>query len=303
MAQARERRFIFPITTGRSGTVYLAELLRRNLTDAEVHHERLGFLDLGVETPDASHFTRFNTLGNAPEVRAFWRRKLERLRGGAPGRPPPATYVEISHPLIKAGLAENIAPLAEAGTVHFIILKRDVEAILWSLVNRFDFANLGFTWLFYLDPRYPNVLLDPAPFRRHGMAGCALWYIHEMFTRAEYYRLLLGGHPNLRFHDLDLAELQSPEGAARLLADLGASRAPEEVRAPGRRNESRAWHFGEDMRKRLPSAGRADGCGSRRRRARVLGGRAAVGRAAPGCTKGQRRSASPSRRSRSAINH
>jgi len=35
-------RFVFTVTTGRSGTLWLAELLRRNLEDAVVFHERVG---------------------------------------------------------------------------------------------------------------------------------------------------------------------------------------------------------------------------------------------------------------------
>lgn len=237
-----DKQFIFPITTGRSGTVYLSELLRLNLPkSAHVHHERIGFQTLGVESPDASHFTRFNSVGNDGRVQAFWRQKLQRLaKGGV------QTYAEVSHFLVKAGLIENIAPLAQTGQVDLIILRRDTPKILWSLVNRFDFYNYGFTWLFNLDPRYPNVIVNPKPFDSEGMPGHALWYIHEMWVRAEYYKLLLAGQPNIRLHEFDLSELITESGAARLLEALGHPVSAPKI--PPRANQTKQEFFGKDMR-------------------------------------------------------
>lgn len=251
-----DRQFVFPITTGRSGTVFLTELLRMNRPDAEVHHERLGFTRLGVDTPDASHFTFFNSVGNVPHVQAFWQRKLGRiLENGKPA------YAEISHFLVKAGLIENIAPLLDAGRVDLVVLTRDPAKILWSLTNRFEFANPGFTWLFYLDARYPNVILNSAPFAKHGAPGKALWYIHEMLARAAYYEQLAAEEPRLRIHRVDLSEITRQAGAARLLKALGWTNAAQTVRMPPRKNETKTWHFGEDMRRncqRLAESARAD---------------------------------------------
>ena len=75
-------RFVFTITTGRSGSAYLADLLGSNLQDATVFHERTGWLNFGVVTPDLSDFTVFNSIGNVEKVQAFWRRKLERDLAG-----------------------------------------------------------------------------------------------------------------------------------------------------------------------------------------------------------------------------
>lgn len=238
--------YVFPLTTGRSGTVFLTKLLELNWTGAEVHHERLGYTQLGVTTPDASHFTFFNSVGNVPHVRRFWRRKLGALAASGVDR-----YAEISHFLFKAGLVENLAPLTEAGEVHLVILTRDPFKIAWSYVNRFEFSNNGYTWLFALDPGYPNVLIEAAPFREHGMVGSALWYVHEVFARAEYYALLAAGMPNVHIHRIDLSELTTPEGAARLLGELGQEIAPEAVRIPPRQNESRQTFFDEKVETHL----------------------------------------------------
>ncbi|SDG57658.1 hypothetical protein [Paraburkholderia phenazinium] len=235
------KHFIFPITTGRSGTLYLTELLRRNLHNAEVHHERAGHTDLGVHHPDASDFTHFNTFGNDAHVQQFWTQKLHRIVNG-----PARVYAEISHPLVKAGLIENIAPLTRSGRVDLIILRRNTEDILWSLANRFDFVNNAFTWLFYLDPRYRNVIVNATPFISHGMYGAALWYIHEMWTRVEYYRRLLADDHDIYIHDVELSEIATGDGAMRLLRALGA--APTEIDLPPQLNATSQTFFGDDIR-------------------------------------------------------
>lgn len=218
----KAKQFIFPITTGRTGTTFVSHLLERNLPDhAEIYHERASFLGsrfhgFGIDTPDASHFTRFNTIGNDPWVQTFWAQKNARLINSET-----SIYAEISHPLVKAGLIENIDPLAKAGRVDLIILNRDIEKVMWSFVNRMVFNNYGFTWLFAIDPRSPNVIVDYGRFRKEGIGGMTAWYIHEMRTRAEYYRLLLDGRPNIHIHEFDLSELVKPEGASRFLKALG----------------------------------------------------------------------------------
>lgn len=236
------RKFLFPLTTGRSGTVFLNELLKLNWEGAEVHHERLGYLQLGVNTPDASHFTFFNSVGNVEHVQKFWKQKWERLIASDVER-----YAEVSHFLFKAGMVENIEALAEAGEVHLVILTRDPFKIQWSYVNRFEFSNHGYTWLFALDPRYPNTIVQSKPFMEHGVAGNALWYVHEVFARAEYYARLTADMPNVHIHRIDLSELTTPEGAARLLTEIGQPTDAEKVKIPPKQNETKQTHFGEKM--------------------------------------------------------
>lgn len=236
------RQFLFPLTTGRSGTVFLTELLRLNWTGAEVHHERLAYETLGVDSPDASHLTNFNSVGNVEHVRAFWLQKLARVMDSPADR-----YAEVSHFLFKAGLVENIAPLTEVGEVHLVILTREAFKIQWSYVNRFEFANFGFTWLFALDPRYPNTIVKAEPFMQHGPAGTSLWYVHEVFARAEYYARLTATNPRIHIHRADLSEITRPEGAARLLSELGQPMTPDAVRMPPRQNATKAVMFDEKM--------------------------------------------------------
>ena len=58
------KKFVYTITTGRCGTNFLADLFKANIEDARIYHERANFVELGRRSPDASHFTHFNTFGN-----------------------------------------------------------------------------------------------------------------------------------------------------------------------------------------------------------------------------------------------
>jgi len=214
------QRYIFTITPGRSGTAYLAELLRQNAADTEVHHERTGYQNFGVLTPDLSHFTLFNSVGNVAAVRAFWQRKLGGLRYGEA-----AHYAETSHLLAKAGLIENLSLLGAEADIHLVNLRRDLDQLVWSFGNRMDFINHGFTWAFTLDPDYPRNIADPRTLARFGVLGKCLWYAIEMRARGEYYRRLVADIPNVTFHDVDLEDIIAPAGAEALLTALGMATA------------------------------------------------------------------------------
>lgn len=223
--------FVFTLTTGRSGTLYLAELLAKNLPDAECHHEIVGWDRFGVDTPDLSHMTLFNSQGNVDKVQAFWRSKLARIAAT-----PRRFYVETSHLLMKAGLVENLAPLTAKGTVHLIALERDALATILSFRKRLDFVNKGNQWLWYLDPDYPQNLVPSGELVQLGINGLCLWYILEIRARAAYYEKLVAGKSNIAFHRFSMEELQVAEGASRLLSALGVDREVGQVVVPPARN-------------------------------------------------------------------
>ena len=226
--------FVFTMTTGRSGTQYLTELLRQNLPDAECHHEILDWDRFGVDMPDLSHMMLFNAYGNIEKVQEFWRQKLVRI--AATQR---RFYVETSHMLMKAGLIENLAPLTAAGRVHLVILERDPYATIVSFLNRSDFTSHGNQWIWYLDPRYPKNIVNGLPaMERGGLSGVCLWYIAEIRVRAAYYAKLLAGNGNVVVHRFTLDELRGQTGAARLLEGLGAGTPPEQIVIPPPQNEN-----------------------------------------------------------------
>ncbi len=251
------RHFVFTMTTGRSGTAYLADLLGANLPDGEFHHEFLGWDQFGLNTPDLSHMTLFNSQGNIERVQAFWRQKLARLSAK-----PQRFYVETSHVLMKAGLIENLAELTRAGRVHLINLQRDPIATIRSFRARFDFMNKGNMWLWYLDPDYPRNLSNSKELTKLGINGICLWYITEVLLRAAFYEKLLAGNPNVLVHHSSVDELGQPAGAARLLSALGVAKRPSEMIIPAAQNVGPKmidWEPGEeDLLKRLVAAAKFD---------------------------------------------
>jgi hypothetical protein len=231
---SRMKSFVFTLTTGRSGTKYLATLLQQNLPDAECHHEIHGWDRFGVDTPDLSHMTLFNSEGNVEKVKAFWKSKLARIAAT-----PHRFYVETSHLLMKAGLVENLAPLTAEGTVHLIALERDPYATIMSFRNRFDFQDKANRWLWYLDPDYPRNLVSPRELVAQGINGLCLWYILEIRTRVAYYENLLHGAPGIVIHRFRLEDLRYADGASRLLHTLGVPTDPAKVRMPAPQNIGR----------------------------------------------------------------
>jgi hypothetical protein len=228
------RQFIFTMTAGRTGSTYLAELLQSNLHDAEIYHEILAYDAFGVDTPDLSHFTLFNSQGNVPEVQAFWTRKFQTIR-----QSPARVYGETSHLLMKAGLIENLHKLWNDGAVSLIVLKRDFVETIVSYRKRFDFLNKGNMWLWYLDPDYPRKIVDSKPFLPMGVDGICLWYLCEMAARTEFYKLQLADNPRVQVHEVNLAHLNDPARVAALLDDLGVPRAPGKITLPAPQNVAR----------------------------------------------------------------
>ncbi len=243
------KKLIYPITTGRSGTVFLTELFRQNVDadDSTIFHERTGYPNFGVNTPDASHLTTFNSVGNAPNVQEFFQNKLD-----ADFRDKSSCHIEMSHFLCKAGLIENLPVISDRASVHLVALKRDPFKVAWSFVNRFDFYNSGFTWLFSLDPRYSNVIIPSAPFLRFSMMGAAIWYVAEMFARIAYYRCLVAEEmPRVKWHEVSLETLIQPDGAAAFLDEMGFPAG--EVNLPEKQNASGANFFSDKQREEAGS--------------------------------------------------
>jgi hypothetical protein len=240
-----DRQFIFTMTTGRSGTAFLAELLAANLPDAECHHEFLGWNDFGLRTPDVSHLTLFNSEGNVEKVQDFWRNKLAIILNGRS-----QFYAETAHMLMKAGLVENIAPLTRIGHVHLIDLQRDMAATIQSFKSRGDFFNKGNQWLWYLDHKYPRNLSGWEKFSNYGHSGLCLWYIIETRLRAAYYARIVADNPKITVHRVSLEELSHPAGAARLLAALGTAVGEGQLKIPKPQNVGEplppsGWESGE----------------------------------------------------------
>jgi hypothetical protein len=138
--------------------------------------------------------------------------------------------------LAKAGLLENLKGLLPGAPVYIVLLRRDIMKIVSSMLSRCDFLNKGNMWLWYLDPDYPNRIVDPAVFRKKGWPGICLWYVHEMLARAEYYRLLFAETPGIQFVDAAVEDLNSPDGTAVFFRRLGQRVPPSEITIPPPKN-------------------------------------------------------------------
>ncbi len=230
-----DRNFIFTVTPGHTGTTWLSEFLGENLPASQVFHELLGYDRFGVDTPDISHLTLFNSQGNIPRVEAFWQQKSTRILAQDC-----VWYGETSHLLAKCGLLENIHQFTRAGTVHVICLERDLLALVRSMRRRGDMLNKGDQWLWHLDPDYPRKLVSAEFFRPYGHDGLRLWYACEMRARAAYYRQMLAAVQGLRFISTSLEALVTAAGQSLLLQQLGVGAGREQVVVPGRSNASMA---------------------------------------------------------------
>lgn len=232
------RRFLFTLTAGRSGTASLAKIFQVNFPTAESHHEIIGWDSFGLDSPDLSTMTLFNSQGNLPAVRDFWARKFDRvIASTAP------LYVETSHVLMKAGLLENLDLLRErldgAAAIHFVDLRRDLFDNVLSFRSRFDFTNKSMWWLWYLDPHYPRNLVEFGKLADFGLNGVCLWYLFEVRARAAYYRQLFAGQPDLTFHGLDLADMQDPTALTAFLGAVSGAPLPGPCQLPAGQNRGK----------------------------------------------------------------
>ena len=233
------KQAIYTLSPGRSGTVFLTALMQQNLAHATVYHERTGFPHFGVNTPDASHATTFNYVGNVDLVRRFWQQKLQRDAAD-----PAHWFVEISHHLSKAGMIENFDMLRSHRHIHLILLRRDPFKVAWSYINRFEFINNGFTWLFTLDPAYPRRIIDSSEYIKQGMFGNAIWYVNEVYARQAYYRQLLKPYSEICTYSLDLADITNKRGAMRFLREMtGQALSEDQIKMPPPQNQTNQVFF------------------------------------------------------------
>ncbi len=195
------KRLIFTVTTGRSGTAYLAQLLRTVPRVAAFHEPE----------PRFSHILR--EVQREPSLaRRFWLEK--KLPAIARVRAP--IYAETSHLFCK-GFAE---PLLELGLVPDLILlsrpHREVALSLYQLGTIPGRTEKAMTY--YLSPDDPGVLPLPGWVSMHDYQLC-YWYCLEIERRSRHYEALFRER-GARVTRIALAELNTEAGFRRLLDDL-----------------------------------------------------------------------------------
>lgn len=200
------KRLIFTVTTGRSGTDYLARLMDCVPGVASVHEPRPHFV---WAMRDAQ---------TDPDVaRRFW---IEQKLPAIEAIPEPV-YCETSH-LVSKGFLE---PLLDFGYRPDLILlrrpHREVALSLYRLATIPGRTPKGLKW--YLCPEDPGVLALPGWEELHDYQLC-YWYCLEIERRRMHYEALVRGLGG-RVVSITLAELSTFRGFMRLRGELGLPRA------------------------------------------------------------------------------
>lgn len=207
LRRALEKRLILTVTTGRSGTEYLARVLGA-FRDVHAEHE-----------PKPTFGSAWRTVMQAPPTaREFWlAHKLPRVaRTRAP------LYAETSH-LVCKGFLESAIDLGLRMTwLHLRRPAREVAVSLWRLgtIPGRSYAGVKY-YLSPWDPRVRRPLIGARPEQLDDYQLC-YWYCLEIAARAEEYARL-APQSGVRFVAIDLASLLTTEGVERLgeLAELG----------------------------------------------------------------------------------
>ena len=226
-------RFVFTLTTGRTGTRTLAALLGANLPGARVHHERLGARVRGVHTPSIPTLLAFNHRGSVEEVQAFWKRKWAAIADQ-----PSHTWVETSHLLLKAGLVPALDHLDAEDQIHLVALRRDRRSLLQSFMRLQDFRRRGNRLQWYLDELAPRNLVPLSPDLAGSAMGLALWYILETEARVALARRQVARDPRIVVHDLVTHQLGDADAVFPLLQALVPDLSADRVHIPPRLNAS-----------------------------------------------------------------
>ena len=215
LARVREKRLIFTVTPGRSGTDYLHFLLK--LVDGvDVLHE-----------PEPGFQRVMRRVMEDPDVaRRFWlEQKLPAIAAE-----PNETYIETSH-VFGQGFVESL--LALDVVPDLIILSRphrDVAKSFYDLDSIPGKTELGLTWM--LMPGDPDTLTLNGSGELHDYQLC-YWFCLEMERRQQRYAQLMGDLGAKIVH-VTLAELPTSAGLSRII---------EELDLPGLSMQNRLRHW------------------------------------------------------------
>ena len=243
-----QKTIVFTITPGRTGTLYLSNLLNENLLNANVYHERMGPYGFGLHTPEASHFLQYNEFGVTKHIRKFWLRKFRYILNESCN-----FYIEVSHFLSKAGLIENLNILPDNVYIKLIHLTRETEDVALSFLNRGTFLNFGFTWLFTLDPRYTNIIINSKPFHQFGAIGYSLWYVLEMRARAAYYKKITQDDSRIEWITTSASKLSNTEQACHFMQNIQDNYDISHPIIPEKKHQTSHWNITNQQRNKLSS--------------------------------------------------
>lgn len=197
----KQKRLIFTITTGRSGTGYLAQALSSIPGVTSYHEPEPKFSDI-----------MYKVQYNKDFAYDFWNsQKLPRIVEELNN-----IYIETSHLFCKG----FIEPLIDLGIVpDVIILRRPIREVAISLYRINAIPGRTTEGLrFLLSPEYPHVL--PLPYWQilHDYQLC-FWYCLEIERRITKYSALLNDRGS-HIVETSLQEIITPEGIRKLVTAL-----------------------------------------------------------------------------------
>jgi hypothetical protein len=209
MSCAGVEAYVFSATTGRSGSMTLANVLE-SLQDAVVYHE-----------PDpimhSRHLSGPDRLASLDDL--FWRRKRIAVHRAARGH---RYYVETNHQFIK-GFAEQAAAWF-GDRLRVVHLRRDPVSVAASFYRMSSIPGRprrGSLWL--LDPRSDDnliqlgeILFGDGEFG-HDYYKC-LWYWYETEARVRHFR---DCHPRVPVQTIGTSDLNDLLKVRGLLQGLG----------------------------------------------------------------------------------
>ncbi|MBI5451554.1 MAG: hypothetical protein HY940_09390 [Gammaproteobacteria bacterium] len=206
-----EKSLIFTVTSGRSGSAYLSQLLG-SLPGVHSEHE---------PEPNFVHAMR-RAQQNPAVALAFLRdHKLPAI-----SRVTEPVYAESSHLTCKG----FIEPMIQLGLrPGLIFLRRPPREVAWSLLERNTIpGRTTWGWSYLLEPRDPNVL-PLLGWETLSDYQLCFWYALEIERRCIRYTALAGelGLPNA---DVTNMELNDWEFFSRMLKNLGLAET-DQVRA------------------------------------------------------------------------
>lgn len=209
---------IFTLTGGRTGTAWLANLIREN-TGEPCLHEALDVNGFCTHTPCTKTLRWFNTHGYGGPVEQFWAEKMAVVAESP-------NWFETSHLLGKAGLCEHLTRFkALRDETKIIVLRRNLVKQCASYIFRGDFSHVANIWQFFLDRTYTNNLVSFDEVQRVASDfAYPIWYALEIEARQQFYVKRYGG--DLTFISVRLEDLINENGAINLLSQLGLAGRP-----------------------------------------------------------------------------
>lgn len=194
-------RIIFTLSTGRCGTMWLAQVLN-TVNDVWAAHEP---------------YPNFVNMHRKPyKKRRFWLKKIKipHIEGVYQ-----QAYIETSN-LVNQGFIE---PLWKLGVeFELIYIKRDLQQVALSQFRRGAIpgrSKVNKTW--GLQPENPNNRLTVKNYSHWTDYTCCLWHAMEKTARNDYYA---SHHPG-PVHFVEYAEMVTGNGLANLCQRLGIGQA------------------------------------------------------------------------------